>query len=128
MGDKDWISAAIQAQSQVITLWTVYVGIAAAVLAFVAARREELRRPGIRIGTIAAYLAVSSVNLWAILNARKEHDLMVSFIWSPALDALKACMLRPRPMTYVVMHLGVDLMVVLIVWLVPQKGLAGGRR
>ena len=119
--DSAWVSNAVQVQSLVITLWTVYLGIAAAALAFAASGRPLLRKRLARLGAIAGYAGVAGLNLWATLNARAQHDMMVNLIKDPALDQLKQALLRPRPVVYIAMHLSVDVGVILMMWFLPQR-------
>lgn len=125
ISDNDWIVNAISIQSLVITLWTVYVALAAAALALVTSERPKLRIPAVRLCAIAAYLAASGVNLWAMLNARTQHDLMVNLIKSPALAQLKYDLLKPHHWVYWVTHLSADLGVALMMWFLPQRTAAG---
>ena len=73
------------------------------------------------MGAIAGYAGVAGLNLWAMLNARAQHDVMVNLIKDPALDQLKEALLKPRPAVYVAMHLSVDVGVILMMWFLPQR-------
>ncbi|WP_433965862.1 hypothetical protein [Tunturiibacter gelidiferens] len=120
MEDKDWINAATQVQGLVMTLWTVYVAIVGATLAFVTSGRIMLQRPHVRLLVIAAYWIASSVNLWAMLNLRKQHDLMAFSIKDSSLSTLKHYMLRPKPRVYIAIHLGVDIGMTVVAWNLPR--------
>jgi hypothetical protein len=121
MHDSDWINAATNVQGLVMTLWTVYVAIVAAALAFVTSGRPMLQKPRMRLLIIGAYLIASWVNLWAMWNLRRQHDIMVSFISDPALNILKQDMLRPSTWVYIACHAGVDIGMAFITWFFPQS-------
>jgi hypothetical protein len=119
--DSAWVSNAVQVQSLVVTLWTVYLGIVAAAVALAASDRPWLRNRVARLCAIAGYAAVAGLNLWAMLNARAQHDLMVNLIKDPALNQLRQALLKPRPAVYEAMHLSVDVGVILMMWFLPRR-------
>jgi hypothetical protein len=121
MHDNDWITAATNVQALVMTLWTVYVAVVAAALAFVTSGRPMLQRPNVRLLIIVAYWIASWVNLWAMWNLRRQHDIMVSFISDPALSVLKQDMLHPRIWVYIACHAGIDVGMTFIAWFLPRS-------
>ncbi len=121
MGNRDWLIAANQIQTMIMSLRTEYIAVAASVIALCTARLDIFQRPAARRLIIAIYLAAAALNLWATLNLRRQHDLMVSYLVGPEMDPLKRYMLRPAQGTYIAMHLCVDIGVAIAVWFLPIK-------
>jgi hypothetical protein len=127
--DIDLLNAATQIQGLVMTLWTVFVAIVAATLALITSERKMLQRPQVRLLIIAGYVVAACVNLFAMLNLRSQHDILVHLMSTqgsvPAgaaqISDLQTYMLRPGRWLYISAHLGIGLGVCLAVWLLPQK-------
>ena len=121
MGNRDWLVAANQIQTMIMSSRTEYVALAAGVVALSTARLEVFQRSAARRLIIAIYLAGAALNLWTTFNLRRQHDLMVSYLVGPEMDPLKSYMLRPALGTYIAMHLCVDIGVAIAVWFLPIK-------
>jgi hypothetical protein len=119
MGNKNWLDAANQIQSMMMTLWTIYAAIIAVVLGLISSGREVLQRPILRALIIVGYWSAALVNLYAMLNLRFQHDMMVRYLVGPEMEPLKQHMLRPTPHAYIAIHLSINASVSLAVWLGP---------
>lgn len=116
----DCVNAATQIEGLVLTLWTVYLGIIAAVLALITSGRPIVEKPWFRKFAIAGYLIGAEFNLWAILNLRSQHDWIVAGM-DKSLWQLSSYMSRPPEWAYIVAHVLFDTAVCVAIWLIPAR-------